>query len=128
MTTFLEEIAAGPLDGSLWSAGPAVVVGSVQCASVQCLSVLPHPQMLNGRLSCSVDHAEQGPTHGAMVGPHHVTWTTADAAKAWEGVIRCLNTYCGAIVADGVAYCSDWCQLADKHSPADDYEPLGEVA
>jgi hypothetical protein len=128
MTTLLEQIAAGPLDGSVWNLGPAVVVGEVLSASVQCLSVLPHPQMLNGRLRCGVDHDELGTSvHGAMVGPHHVTWTTAEAAKAWASVNRCLNTYCGAVVADGVTYCSAWCRLADKHDPADDYEP-DEVA
>lgn len=128
MATLLEEIAAGPLEGSLWGRGPAVVVGSVQSASVQCLSVLPHPRMLNGRLRCAVDHTELATAvHGAMVGPHHVQWTSADAAKAWASVRRCAAG-CGTQVPEGVTYCSLRCQAADKHSPADDYEPVGEVA
>lgn len=127
MSTLLEDIAAGVLDGAMWSRGPAVLVGVVQSASVQCLSVLPHPQMLGGRLRCAVDHTETGSgVHGAMVGPHYKTWTTAEAAKAWAAVRRCAAD-CGTQVPLGVTYCSVSCQLADKHSPADDYE-LDEVA
>ena len=126
--TLLELIAAGPLDGSPWNRGPAVVVATVQSASVQCLSALPHPQMLNNRLRCSVDHTEQDTTvHSAMVGPHHVQWTTTDATKAWASV-RCCAAGCGTQVPEGVTYCSLRCQLADKHSPADDYETVEAAA
>lgn len=127
MTTLLEEIAAGPLDGSPWNRGPAVLVGSVEFATVQCLSVLPHPLMLGGRLRCEVDHVEQGTEkHGAWVGPHSLSWTTAEAASLWARVRRCAAD-CGTQVPEGVSYCSLRCQAGDKHSPADDHE-LDEVA
>lgn len=124
MTTLLEEIAAGPLTGSLWNAGPAVFA----VEPVACCSVLPHPLMLGGRLRCEVDHAEQGTEkHGAWVGPHSLCWTTAEAASWWARVRRCAAD-CGTQVPEGVSYCSLRCQSSDKHSPADDYDVEGEAA
>lgn len=120
MVTLLEQIAAGPLTGAVW--GFAQEPEFAACKS--------RLRMLNGdpakSLSCVVLHGETGETaHCAKVNSHDVFWSDAEAkiAEAWFGILpTCANCRAHYRPSDGGPYCGARCQLADKHSPADDYE------
>lgn len=93
-----------------------------------CRSNHPHAQAPLGHVACAADHEALGTdVHGADVGGHWFTWTTAQATTAWASVRRCLNTYCGAPVPEGVTYCRNACRLADKHC-ASDHDDEAEAA
>jgi hypothetical protein len=87
-------------------------------------------RMLNGdparTARCSISHEETGETaHGALIGPHFLRWTDAEAviALAWFEILpTCANCQARYRPVDGSQFCGTRCQLADKHSPADDYE------